>query len=71
MPRIVHGIFRGLVRVVAIGMQDVPVGQRCWHFSFTPDDQHILLACGRSNEVVVIDAATLQPIKRIADKQLP
>ncbi|MGN5477893.1 hypothetical protein ACTMU2_15925 [Cupriavidus basilensis] len=26
----------------------VPVGKRCWHFSFTPDAQKLLLACGRS-----------------------
>lgn len=49
----------------------VPTGDRCWHFSFTPDDRQILVACGRSNEVVVIDVATLQVTQRIADKQLP
>ena len=48
-----------------------PTGKRCWHFSFTPDDRHILAACGRSNEVVVIDAVTLQTVKRIEDKKLP
>jgi YVTN family beta-propeller protein len=48
-----------------------PTGDRCWHFTFTPDDKTILVACGRSNEVVVIDAATLKPIKRIEDKKLP
>ncbi|MBI5791415.1 MAG: hypothetical protein HZA63_08065, partial [Rhodocyclales bacterium] len=46
-------------------------GDRCWHFSFTPDDRHILLACGRSDEVVVLDAASGKIVKRIADKQMP
>lgn len=46
-------------------------GDRCWHFTFTPDDERLLVACGRSNEVVVLDAGTLQVIKRIADKQMP
>ena len=49
----------------------VPTGKRCWHFSFTPDDSQILVACGRSNEVVVIDAVTLKPVKRIEDKKFP
>lgn len=50
---------------------EIPTGERCWHFSFTPDDKHILVACGRSHEVVVIDVAEGKPIKRIADKKLP
>jgi YVTN family beta-propeller protein len=48
-----------------------PTGERCWHFTFTPDDRQILVACGRSNDVVVIDAATLKQVKRIEDKKLP
>ena len=34
---------------------EVPIGQRCWHFTFTPDDSKILLACGRSNNIVIVD----------------
>ncbi len=49
----------------------IPTGKRCWHFSFTPDDRHILAACGRSNEVVIIDMATMQPIKRIENMKTP
>ena len=41
------------------------------NFSFTPDDRNILVACGRSNEIVVIDAKTLEPIKHIPDPQTP
>lgn len=52
-------------------IQNVPTGERCWHFTFTPDDSQILVVCGRSNEVVVIDAKTLTTVKRIADKKLP
>jgi DNA-binding beta-propeller fold protein YncE len=52
-------------------LAEYPIGDRCWHFSFTPDDRHILLACGRSDEVVVLDAASGKIVKRIADKQMP
>lgn len=44
---------------------------RCWHFSFTPDDSRILVACGRSDALVVVDAATLEVTGRVADKKLP
>lgn len=53
-------------------IKDIPVeGDRCWHFTYTPDTEHILLTCGRSHEVVVIDANKLEVTKRIADKELP
>ena len=52
-------------------VNEVATGDRCWHFTFTPDDKEILLACGRSDEVLVIDTASLQVTKRIEDKQLP
>jgi YVTN family beta-propeller protein len=52
-------------------VKEVKTGKRCWHFSFTPDNKDILLACGRSDEVVVIDADKLEVTKRIGDKQLP
>ncbi len=50
---------------------EYPIGDRCWHFTFTPDDKHILVACGRSDDVVVLDAASGKIVKRIADKQMP
>ena len=52
-------------------IKEIPSGDRCWHFSFTPDDRQILLACGRSHEVVVIDATRLEVTKRISGKALP
>ncbi len=52
-------------------VNEIATGERCWHFTFTPDDKEILLACGRSDEVLVIDTASLQVTKRIEDKQLP
>ena len=50
---------------------EFPIGDRCWHFTFTPDDKHILAACGRSNEVVVLDSASGSLVKRIPDKLMP
>lgn len=34
-------------------------GKRCWHFSFTPDNQKILLACGKSDDVYVYNTSDL------------
>jgi len=50
---------------------ETPIGQRCWHFTFTPDDSKLLLACGRSNNIYVIDANTYQPIRTIEGLHLP
>lgn len=52
-------------------VNEVATGDRCWHFTFTPDDADILLACGRSDEVLVIDVPSMEVTKRITDKQLP
>jgi YVTN family beta-propeller protein len=49
----------------------VPIGERCWHFSFTPDDMKIIAACGRSNDLHVIDATSYKPVKIIAGIKLP
>jgi YVTN family beta-propeller protein len=50
---------------------EVPTGQRCWHFTFTPDDSKVLLACGRSNNVVVIDVNSYKPLQTIEGFKLP
>ena len=50
---------------------EAPVGQRCWHFTFTQDDSKILVACGRSNSVYVIDAKTYRPIRTLTGFQMP
>jgi YVTN family beta-propeller protein len=50
---------------------EAPIGQRCWHFTFTPDDSKLLLACGRSNNIYVIDAKTYQPAGTIEGFHLP
>ncbi len=52
-------------------IKDIPTGNRCWHFTFTPDDKQILLACGKSDEVLVIDVEKLEVTKQIAVKSLP
>jgi YVTN family beta-propeller protein len=50
---------------------EAPIGQRCWHFTFTPDDSKLLLACGRSNNIYVIDAKTYQALGTIEGFNLP
>src|SRR6202167_552988 len=52
-------------------LAEVPTGKRCGHFTFTPDDSKSLLACGRSNNVVVIDASSYKPIGTIEGFKLP
>jgi len=46
-------------------------GKRCWHFTFTPDNKDLMLACGRSDEVILIDAETLSIKKRIPVVGIP
>jgi YVTN family beta-propeller protein len=50
---------------------EAPIGQRCWHFTFTPDDSKLLMACGRSNDIYVIDARTYQRMQTIEGFHLP
>lgn len=52
-------------------VKDIPTADRCWHFSFTPDDRQILLACGKSDAVLVIDAQTLAVTSRINGLHMP
>jgi len=52
-------------------LAEVPTAQRCWHFTFTPDDSKILLACGRSGSVVVVDANSYRPLQAIDGFKLP
>lgn len=52
-------------------VKDIETGKRCWHFSFTPDNKQILLACGRSDEVIVIDADKLEVTQRITGFKMP
>lgn len=52
-------------------LAEIPTGQRCWHFTFTPDDSKILLACGRSNNVVVVDANSYKPLRTIEGFHTP
>ncbi len=52
-------------------VKDIPTGNRCWHFSFTPDDTQIMLACGKSDAIFVIDTEKLEVTKQIEVKQMP
>ena len=52
-------------------LKEVSTGNRCWHFTFTPDDMQILLACGKSDAVLVIDAESFKVTSQIEDKKLP
>jgi YVTN family beta-propeller protein len=52
-------------------LAETAIGQRCWHFTFTPDDSKLLLACGRSNNVHVIDANSYKPIAVIGGFETP
>ncbi len=52
-------------------IKGIPTGKRCWHFSFTPDEKNILLACGKSDAVFVIDTDKLEVTKEIAMPTMP
>jgi PQQ-dependent catabolism-associated beta-propeller protein len=47
------------------------VGQRVWHMAFTPDEKYLLTTNGVSNDVSVIDVASLKVIKSIQVGELP
>ena len=47
------------------------VGQRVWHMAFTPDEKYLLTTNGVSNDVSVIDVASLRSIKTIQVGELP
>lgn len=51
--------------------KEVTTGNRCWHFSFTPDHQQILLACGKSDAVLVVDANQFTVSSQIEVKGMP
>ena len=50
---------------------EIPIGRRCWHFTFTPDDSKILMACGRSNNIVIVDPSGYKQIGTIEGLHLP
>jgi DNA-binding beta-propeller fold protein YncE len=52
-------------------LAEVPIGARCWHFTFTPDDSKILMACGRSNNIVIVDPSAYKQIGTIEGLNLP
>jgi PQQ-dependent catabolism-associated beta-propeller protein len=47
------------------------VGQRVWHMAFTPDENFLLSTNGLTNDVSVIDVASLRVIKTIPVGELP
>ena len=49
----------------------IPAGNRCWHFSFTPDNKSLIVACGRSNDVLIIDVADKSVKKRFENLKMP
>ena len=49
----------------------IPAGNRCWHFSFTPDNKSLIVACGRSNDVLIIDVASKSIEKRLENLKMP
>ena len=52
-------------------VKDIPTGNRCWHFSFTPDDKDILLACGKSDALFVIDVEKQEVKQQVEIKNMP
>jgi DNA-binding beta-propeller fold protein YncE len=50
---------------------ETPIGKRCWHFTFTPNNKDLLIACGRSDNVYVINANTYQTEKILTGFQTP
>ena len=49
----------------------LPSGDRCWHFSFTPDQKRIIAACGRSNDLLLINVEEKKIEKKIENLKMP
>ena len=48
--------------------QEVAVGKRCWHFSFiAASSSRIVVACGRSDAVYVVDLSQPVPVTAVSD----
>jgi PQQ-dependent catabolism-associated beta-propeller protein len=52
-------------------MKYLLVGQRVWHMAFTPDEKYLLSTNGVSNDVSIIDVASLRVINTIQVGELP
>jgi YVTN family beta-propeller protein len=53
-------------------LKDIPLeGKRCWHFTFTPNNDELLLACGRSDELIVVDTNSLEVTGSIPVSGIP
>ncbi|HEX4880116.1 MAG TPA: hypothetical protein VFV39_09755 [Limnobacter sp.] len=51
--------------------REIPIAQRCRHFSFAPEDTHLIVACGPNNSLLVLDYVTGQLIKQIPESNSP
>jgi len=51
--------------------RQINVGDRCWHFTLTPDESKLIAACGRSNNLVVADTQTGKILQDIASPGTP
>ena len=47
------------------------VGQRVWQMAFTPEQKYLLTTNGLSNDISVIDVASLDVVKSIQVGRLP
>jgi YVTN family beta-propeller protein len=52
-------------------VQTVAVGQRPWGIAITSDGKKLYTANGPSNDVTVIDAASMKVIKKIPAGKIP
>ena len=49
----------------------INVGERCWHFTLSPDESKLIAACGRSNNLVVADTQSGKILQDIASPGTP
>lgn len=50
---------------------EIPVGSRCWHFSFSPDAKKLVVACGKSDSVVIADPQNYSVLKTLTGLKGP
>lgn len=51
--------------------RELPVGAQCLRFAFTPEDTHLIVACGLANKLAVLNYATGELVREIEQTTAP
>jgi YVTN family beta-propeller protein len=52
-------------------VENIPIGQRPWNMTFSPDGEKLYVAAGRSGSISVVNVASRKMVKEIPTGKLP